>query len=481
MTSATLPTTTPPAVTRPAAPPWRALPILLLGAFLPITDAFIVNIALATIGRTLDAGPGALELIVSGYGVAYACTLVAGGRLGDRFGRRRMLLLGMALFTVTSAACGLAPTAGALIAFRILQGLSAALLFPQVLASIQAGFEGADRQKALGLFGATAGLGGAAGQLVGGALLALDLGGLSWRPLFLINVPVGVAAVLIGRRTIPETRAPRAARLDVGGAVLVAAAIALLLLPLTLGRTQNWPLWTWLSLAAVIPALVAFFALQSRKEKRGGSPLLPPSLLRVPLARRALPTILLFASLIGGFLFAVAITLQVAHAFGPMQAGLAMLPCALIFLLVSLRVGPWVARHGARVLVGGALIFAAGIAAFAAAVWYAGDGLTPVLAMLPLCVVGVGWAMVLVPAIGFVLAGLPADRAGLAGGVLSTALQIGLALGASLVGSVLFAVAGDDPTAGSWRQGSMAALGCGVLLALATAVASARVHALSTR
>ncbi|NUT33188.1 MAG: MFS transporter [Hamadaea sp.] len=476
MTTATLPT----AVTaRPAAPPWRALPILLLGAFLPITDAFIVNVALATIGRTLDAGPGALELIVSGYGVAYACTLVAGGRLGDRFGRRRMLLLGMALFTVTSAACGLAPTAGTLIAFRILQGLSAALLFPQVLASIQAGFEGADRQKALGLFGAMAGLGGAAGQLLGGALLALDLGGLSWRPLFLINVPVGIAAVLIGRRTVPETRAPRAARLDVGGAVLLAAAIALLLLPLTLGRTQNWPLWTWLSLAAVIPALVAFVIVQARMERRGGSPLLPPSLLRVPLARRALPTILLFGSLIGGFLFAVAITLQVTHAFGPMQAGLAMLPCALTFLYVSLRVGPWVARHGARVLVAGALIFGAGIVLFGVISWYADRGLTPALAALPLTVVGVGWAMVLVPAIGFVLAGLPADRAGLAGGVLSTALQIGLALGASLVGSALFAVAGDDATAGAWRQGSLAALGAGVVLALATAGASYRLHAVT--
>jgi MFS family permease len=473
MTTATLPATA--ATPRPATP-WRALPILLLGAFLPILDAFIVNIALATIGRTLDAGPAELELTVSGYGVAYACTLVAGGRLGDRFGRRRLLLIGMAAFTVTSAACGLAPTAGALIAFRVLQGLSAALLFPQVLASIQAGFEGADRQRALGMFGAVAGMAGAAGQLLGGALLAADFGGLSWRPLFLINVPVGIVAIVLGRRMIPETRAVRAPRLDVWGAITLAFTIALLLLPLTLGRTEGWPLWTWLSLGAVIPAAVGFFWTQARQERSGGNPLLPPSLLRLQLARRALLAILLFAALIGGFLFTVSITMQVAHGFGPMLAGLAMVPCALTFLYISLRVGRWVARHGSRILVGGALIFAVGLVSFAAAVAYAGDSLTPALAALPLTVIGVGWAMVLVPAIGFVLAGLPADRAGLAGGVLSTALQIGLALGASLVGSLLFTVAGTQPTAASWQRGSLAAIGFAIVLALATAVASARLR-----
>jgi EmrB/QacA subfamily drug resistance transporter len=468
MTTATL--SAAPAATRPATP-WRALPILLLGAFLPILDAFIVNVALATIGRTLNAGPAALELTVSGYGVAYACALVAGGRLGDRFGRRRMLLIGMSAFTAASAACGLAPTAGSLIAFRILQGLGAALLFPQVLASIQAGFEGADRQKALGWFGSMAGLAGAVGQILGGALLAANLGGLTWRPLFLINVPIGIAAVLLGRRFVPESQAPQAARLDGWGALLLAGTIALLLLPVTLGRTENWPLWTWLSLAAVIPAAAAFFVTQSRQERRGGNPLLPPSLLGLALARRALLAILLFASLIGGFLFSVAMTLQVVHGFGPMAGGLAMGPCALAFLYVSQRVGRWVTRYGARVMIGGALIFAAGIAAFAAVIEYAGR-LNVITAAVPLVIVGVGWAMVLVPAIGYALAGLPADRAGLAGGVLSTAMQIGLALGASLVGSLLFAVAEASTTS----YGSLAALGFCLLLALSTAFAYSRMR-----
>ncbi|WP_027344678.1 MFS transporter [Hamadaea tsunoensis] len=459
-------------VTPAAKAPWRALPVLLLGAFLPMLDAFIVNIALATIGRTLAAGPAALELTVSGYGVAYACTLVAGGRLGDRFGRRRLFLIGLAAFVITSAACGLAPTVGVLIAFRVLQGFAAAMLYPQVLASIQAGFTGPDRARALGFFGAIAGIASAAGQLLGGALLAADVAGLSWRPIFLVNVPIGVLALILAARLIPETRSTSHARVDTLGAVVLALAIAFLLVPLTLGRAAGWPVWTWVSLGLVVPALYCFHLIQVRVERRSGDPLLPPSLLRLPLARRALVAITLFAVLIGGFLFTTSITMQVAHDFGPFVAGLTMAPCATVFLLASLRVGGWVARWGVRVLAIGALLFAAGLSGFAAAVAVLGDRLTAVWIAVPLVVVGLGWAMVLVPLIGSVLAGLPADRAGLAGGVLSTAMQIGLALGASVLGSALFGLA----DAFSWRVATVGALGCCVALALATAYAVTRLR-----
>lgn len=473
MTTSTLATTAIPV--RPA-PPWRALPVLLLGAFLPILDAFIVNVGLATIERSLHAGAAALELTVSGYGVAYACSLVVGGRLGDRFGRRRLFLIGLAAFTAASAACGLAPGVGSLIAFRICQGFAAALMFPQVLGSIQAGFQGADRQRALAGFGAVAGAAGAVGQLLGGALLTLDVAGLSWRPLFLVNVPIGVVALLLGPRVLPETRAAVAARLDVVGAVLLGATIAALLVPLTLGRSEGWPLWAWVSLAAVAPLAAGFVVVQLRQEQAGGTPLLPLSLLRLPLARRALVACLTFATLIGGFLFASSITMQVGHHFGPMRAGLCMAPCALAFLAISLRVGGWVARYGARVLVAGALLFAVGLAGFGAVVATSTGQLNPVSAAVPLAVVGVGWAMVLTPVIGFVLAGLPADRAGLAGGVLSTALQVGLAVGASVVGSVLFAVAGAHPHATDWRTATLVAVAVQIALALTTAVACSRLR-----
>ncbi len=471
MTVTALPTST---VASPPQAPWRALPVLLLGAFLPILDAFIVNVGLATIGRTLHAGSWALELTVSGYGVAYACTLVLGGRLGDRFGRRRLFLTGLAAFTAASAACGLAPTAAALIGFRVLQGFAAALMFPQVLASIQAGFQGADRQRALAAFGAVAGAGGAVGQLLGGALLAADIGGQSWRPLFLVNLPVGVAGLVLGARLLPDTRAARAARLDVPGAALLGATIALLLIPLTLGRSTGWPLWAWLSLAAVVPAAATFLLVQSAQERSGGTPLLPPSLLRLPLARRGLTALLTFAVLVGGFIFTISITMQVGNGYGPMRAGLVMAPCALVFLAVALRVGGWVARYGARVLVAGALVFALGLVGFAAVVVAGGRVLNPVAAAAALAVVGGGWALLLTPAMGYVLAGLPADRAGLAGGVLSTALQVGLAVGASVLGSVLFEVAGADPGWPDWRLATLVAVTILVVLALVTALVCTR-------
>jgi MFS family permease len=311
---------------------------------------------------------------------------------------------------------------------------------------------------------------------VGGVLLAADVAGLSWRPLFLVNLPVGLVALILAPRLVPETRGQVAHRLDVRGAVALAVTIALLLAPLTLGRAEGWPLWSWLCLAAVVPAAAGFVALQRHHERSGGTPLLPPSLLQLPLARRALLACLTFATCIGGFLFAVSIIMQVAHGYGPLRAGLCMAPCALVFLTISVRVGRWVSRYGATVLVTGGLLFAAGLVGLAAVVATARAALNPVAVALPLTVVGVGWALVLSPIIGYVLAALPADRAGLAGGVLSTALQVGLAVGASVLGSVLFTVAGARPDASAWRHGALVALAVEIALALGTALACSRLR-----
>lgn len=453
---------------------WRALPVLLIGAFLPVLDAFIVNVALADLGADLGASEGQLELTVSGYGVAYACSLVAGGRLGDRYGRRRLFLIGLALFTAMSAACGLAPNVGVLIAFRVLQGLSAALLFPQVLAAIQAGFAGADRQKAVGVFGLVVGSAGAIGQLLGGVLLSADLFGLGWRPIFLVNVPIGVVGLLLAARVVPETRAPAAPPVDGRGAVGLAATIALLLVPLTLGRAQGRPVWTWVCLAAVLPAAVAFAVSQARRERAGGTPLLPPSLVRLPTARLALATMLVFPLAVGGFMFSLAMILQVGHGYTPIRSGLALAAAALGFLSVALFSARLVARFGGAVLTVGALVYAAGVAALGAVAATSGESLPLGAIVVPLLVLGVGWGLVLVPLMGLALAALPVDRAGLAGGVLSTALQIGLASGASILGSILFGVLGDHPGEDAWRAGTWAVTAVLGGLALATAVLSAR-------
>jgi len=250
--------------------------------------------------------------------------------------------------------------------------------------------------------------------------------------------------------------------------------IALVLLPLTLGRATGWPLWTWLSFAAAVPAGVGFVASQRRAERAGRVPLLPPSLLAIPAARIGLAMTVLFTVCLGGFLFSLSVILQFGHGFSPIASGLTMGPCALAFFGVSLMIRRLQARFGAQLLVGGALLFALGLIGFAAMAALTGDALTGPEAAAPLVIAGLGWAAVLVPLMGVVLGGLPAERAGLAGGVLSTAVQIGLAVGASVLGTVVFSVAGGGPDASSWRTVVLVVVGIECVLALATAACARR-------
>uniref|UniRef100_UPI003FA3529D MFS transporter n=1 Tax=Streptomyces luteogriseus TaxID=68233 RepID=UPI003FA3529D len=272
----------PRAVRSPAAPSpalgGLGLFTVLLAAALPLVDFFIVNVALPTIGTDLAAGESVLELVVAGYGVSYAVLLVLGGRLGDLFGRRRLFLVGMAAFGLTSLACGLAPGAWSLVAARVAQGASAAAMLPQVLATIQATTTGPRRAKAMGLYGATAGLAMVAGQILGGVLVAADIAGTGWRSVFLVNVPVVLAGLVPAFRVVPETRSPRPEPVDVPGTFLLAASLLTLLVPLTEGRAAGWPLWTWLSLAAFPLVTAAFFAVERRADREGRTPLVPPSL-----------------------------------------------------------------------------------------------------------------------------------------------------------------------------------------------------------
>ena len=212
---------------------------VLLGTFLPMTDFFIVNVALPTIDTDLHASPGMLQLVVAGYAIDYALLLVVGGRLGDGFGRRRLFMAGMAAFTLTSLACGLALTPGLLVGARVLQGVASAMMLPQVLSTIQATTAGDSRSRALGLYGATGGLAVVAGQLLGGLLVSANIAGLGWRPIFLVNVPVGVVGLVLAARFVPDTRSDAPAPVDKAGTVLLGGALLCLLVPLTEGRSLH--------------------------------------------------------------------------------------------------------------------------------------------------------------------------------------------------------------------------------------------------
>ncbi|MFG3356113.1 MFS transporter [Streptomyces griseofuscus] len=433
-------TVTVPTVRRAAA----AAPVLggpglftvLLAAALPLVDFFIVNVALPTMGTDLHAGEAVLELVVAGYGVAYAVLLVLGGRLGDLFGRRRLFLGGMTAFGLTSLACGLAPDAWSLVAARVAQGAAAAAMLPQVLATIQSATEGARRAKAMSLYGATAGLSMVAGQVLGGVLVAADIAGSGWRAVFLVNVPVVALGLVLAVRLVPETRSQHPEPVDGPGTALLAVSLLTLLAPLTEGRAAGWPLWTWLSLAAFPFAAAGFWLVERREDRAGRTPLVPPSLLRLASLRRGLVLIVPFSVGFSGFMFVIALALQQGAHLGPVSAGLALAPMAVVFLFVSLAGPRLMGRFGTRVIPAGSLVQGVGVLLIAAAVWRDWPQVS-VAALLPgVAVAGAGQALQLPNVMRLVLSEVPAARAGVGGGVLVTTQQSGLALGVATLGTL---------------------------------------------
>ncbi len=431
----------------PAAPHLGGLGLftVLLGAALPLIDFFIVNVALPSIEHDLAAGPALLELVVGGYGVAYAVLLVLGGRVGDSLGRRRLFLVGMAAFGVTSLACGLAPNAWTLVAARVAQGAASALMLPQVLATIQATTEGPRRARAMSLYGATGGLSMVAGQILGGLLVAADLGGTGWRAVFLVNVPVVVLGLVLAARTVPDTRAGRPAAVDVPGTLLLALALVSLLLPLTEGRAAGWPLWTWVSLGVFPVAAAAFYVTERRADRKGHTPLVPPSLLRLESLRRSLALLMPFSVGFGGFMFVLAVTLQQGLDMGPVTAGLALAPMAVAFFGASLAGPRLITRFGSRIVTAGGVIQAAGIALLLATLRHGWPDLGVAVLAPGIALAGLGQGFQMPVLMRLTLSDVPADRAGAGSGVMITAQQSAVALGVATLGSLFLALV---PTAG---------------------------------
>lgn len=413
---------------------------LLLGAALPLIDFFIVNVALPTMERDLHTGPAVLELIVAGYGVAYAVLLVLGGRLGDSFGRRRLFLAGMAAFGLTSLACGLAPDAWSLVVARVAQGAAAALMLPQVLATIHASTSGPRRARALSMYGATAGLSMVAGQILGGVLVAADIAGTGWRAVFLVNVPVALIGLVLALRTVPGTRSERPAPVDVPGTVLLAVSLITLMVPLTEGRAAGWPLWTWLLLGAFPFAATAFYVIERRADRAGAVPLLPPSLFALRGLRRGLPMVVPFSIGFGGFMFVIAVALQQGLRYGPVAAGLALAPMAAAFFVASLMGPRLVGRYGSRVVTVGGLLQAVGLGLLMLAVARDWPDLS-LAGLLPgVALAGFGQGLQLPVLIRIVLADVPNERAGVGSGVMVTTQQSSLALGVATLGTLFLAL-----------------------------------------
>ncbi|TDD02504.1 MFS transporter [Nonomuraea deserti] len=410
-------------------------------------DFFVVNVAAPSFERDLHAGPAALELIVAGYAFTYAAGMITGGRLGDRYGYRRVFVWGVAAFTVASLLAGIAQTPAQLVAARLLQGLAGAAMVPQVLATISAVYPPGERARAIGWYGATGGLGSIAGQVLGGLLLTADVLGLGWRAVFLINLPVGLVVVPLAWRLLPEVETARRSRLDVPGAAGLAAGVALLLVPLGLGNSLGWPLWTWACMVASVPVFVLTWRWLRAIGARGGQPVLDLALLRVHSYLAGVGSIVAFMAYFASFMFTLTLLLQTGLGLTAFQAGLAFAPMGAMFTLTSLLGVRLVRRRGLIVVIAGGLVVALGLGLLLVAV---GQGLPYVLVALML--VGAGNGLVLPQLIGAALVEVEPHQAGIGSGVLSTAQQFAGAGGVAVIGAVFFAVAegGGHVTAMRW-------------------------------
>lgn len=452
--------------------------VLLLAAFMGILDVLIVNVAAPSIQRDLDASFDDIQVVISGYVLAYAVALTTGARLGDSYGPRRVFLLGVLGFTLFSAGCAAAPSAGVLIALRIGQGLAAALMLPQVLALIQVIFPAGERARPLALYGATLGLGAVLGQIIGGALIRVDVLGLGWRSVFLVNVPIGLAVAACAPVTLPKRTIDERRPLDVPGLLLTGAAMTLLIYPLIRGSAADWPAWVWPAFAGSVLALAALWHVERRRENAGGEPLVPPSLFRRRGFRIGLAIALLFYSGNYGLFLLLAYVFQDGLHLSPLASGLAFLPLGIGFAGASLASRRLTARHGSRVLVLGAGVMVAGYVVLIATLLPgpASSGRLTALAMAPaLLVSGAGQGLVSAPLIGVVLATVRREDAGAGSGIVLTVNQLASSLGVAVLGAVFVALLGTDPqdaTADLDERGfTTALLGCSwLLLALAVSV-----------
>jgi EmrB/QacA subfamily drug resistance transporter len=416
---------------------WTPLPIILAATFMVVLDFFIVNVALPSMQSRLHASAGSVEWVVAGYSLASAVLLIAASRLGDRSGRRRVFAVGLAVFTLASAGCGIAPTATVLVVARIVQGIGAAMLMPNVLALIGALYDGPDRLRALSAYGMVMGLAAVGGQLLGGTLLAANPAGLGWRTVFLINLPIGALALAL-TRLVPESRAPRAGRVDVAGTALATAAVTAIILPLVEGQAHGWPLWTWLSLAAS-PALIGAFTVQQRRlGAAGGDPLLAPGLFASRAFTAGLASQLVFWTGQGSFFLVLALYLQQGRGLSPLHSGLVFTILAVAYLATSMRAPALTARHGRRVLATGALMLAAGHALLVGAVLLVGVG-GSVLVLTPgLILVGAGMGLGITPLATLIMNSAPPEHVGSVSGVLATAQNVGTAVGVAGIGAIYY-------------------------------------------
>ena len=418
---------------------WWVLATVVAAQFMFGVDAFIVNVAIPTIAAELHASAAQIEAVIAVYLIAYATLVVTGGRLGDIYGARNVFISGVAGFTVTSLWCGLAQSGPELIAARLAQGATAALMVPQVLATLHLLFADASRPRAFGIYGIVLGLAGAAGFLLGGILVTLDLAGFGWRAVFFVNVPFGAVIIAAAWKIMPSFQRRAGTRLDIPGAIVLFAGLLCLIGPLLFGHDLHWSPLTWLAMAAGVGIVAAFLRLERAVARRGGMPLIDLSLLTDKAFMRGLAAVFFFFFANLSFYLVMTIYMQKGLQIPPLQAGLVFLPLALTFMTASRHSGMRAKHRGTLVLIEGCTVQLAGLAALVTAIEWIDTPSAMVLALV-LAIFGYGQGLVMAPLSSAVLSAVKPVSAGAASGIYGTTAQIANAAGVAAIGAVFFAI-----------------------------------------
>jgi len=419
---------------------WLVLAIVVAAQFMFGVDAFIVNVAIPTIAAELHASPAQIESVIAIYLIAYATLVVSGGRLGDIYGTKVIFIAGVLGFTATSLWCGLAQSGPELIAARLAQGATAALMVPQVLATLHLLFTDESRGRAFGIYGVVLGLAGAAGFALGGILVTLDLGGLGWRVVFFVNVPFGVFIVAAALRIMPSVPRRPGTRLDIPGAIVLFAGLLCLIGPLLFGHDVRWAPWVWLVMAAGVAIVAAFPRLERAVARRGGMPLIDLALFADAAFMRGLCAAFFFFCANLSFYLVMTMFMQTALRIPPLYAGLVFVPLALTFVVASRQSGARAKHRGTLVLIEGCAIQIAGLAALVLTVAFLKVPSAWLLALV-LTIFGYGQGLVMAPLSGVVLSTVKPSSAGSGSGMYGTTAQIANATGVAAIGAVFFTIA----------------------------------------
>lgn len=417
-----------------------ALAIVATAMVLDLIDMTIINVAVPTLQMQLSASDAEVQWMVAGYSTIFSLLLITGGRLGDIFGYRRAFLIGVSGFTLTSLLCGIAQTSGQLVAARLLQGASAAIMLPQVMSLTQIMYPPHERVSALGLFGILGGLAAVLGPVIGGFLLSANLLGLGWRPIFLVNLPVGIIALVLAARILPAGKSQLSPRLDFTGTVLVLLLLFALIFPLIQGRDYGWPVWGFALMAFSIPLAIFLFRYSRLRMARDGSALIVPDLFRARSFSVGLLTTLAFQTATGGLLFTLTLVMQRGLGFTAAQVGLAHVPYAFgASFAIGMLSRKALPRYGPIIISWGAALMMIGLMALTW-LFHAPELIAaiPTLVAVPLLAMGLGMGLTGGPLPPCALSEVDVNHAGAASGLLKATQQLGAAVGAAGIGTLFF-------------------------------------------